>query len=143
MQEGRLGKYRANDDIPRAEYEKLIKEYKREQLAAKKQLGEGPKPKIANSDLIIRMGLKDGMKISSDDALTKAQKFLGEGYHEPIKGSGRYISKDGTRVVRMGENDITGKHGGGPHMNFETLIPNPHKPGKMMINQNLHIYLNN
>jgi hypothetical protein len=36
---------------------------------------------------------------------------------------------------------LLGKHGGGSHMNFETLVPNPSKPGKMMIDKNLHIYL--
>ena len=41
----------------------------------------------------------------------------------------------------MGVNDILGKHGGGPHVNFETLIPNTTKPGKMMVDRNIHIYL--
>lgn len=41
----------------------------------------------------------------------------------------------------MGKNDILGKHGNGPHVNFETLIPNPNKPGKMIVERNYHIYL--
>ena len=36
LQKGKLGKYGEGDKIPKADYEKLIKEYKREQLAAKK-----------------------------------------------------------------------------------------------------------
>ncbi|USG64972.1 hypothetical protein NDK47_23060 [Brevibacillus ruminantium] len=79
------------------------------------------------------------MKIKTNDALSKAEQFLGSGYKD--MGNGRFVSADGTRVVRMGDSDILGKHGGGPHMNFETLVPNPSKPGKMKVNKNLHIYL--
>lgn len=83
--------------------------------------------------------LKDGMKMKTNNVLTAAEEFLGSGYKD--MGNGRYMSIDGTRVVRMGDSDILGKHGGGSHMNFETLIPNPNKPGKMMVDKNLHIYL--
>ncbi|MER7951322.1 polymorphic toxin-type HINT domain-containing protein [Streptomyces sp. NPDC096079] len=83
----------------------------------------------------------DGTRISTDDALGAAEKWLGPGYREPVPGSGRYVSRDGTRVARMGESDITGQHGGGPHMNFERLGPNPKKPGKPMVVENRHIYL--
>lgn len=76
-----------------------------------------------------------------DDALSAAEKWVGPGYTEPVAGSGRFVSKDGTRVARMGESDITGQHGGGPHMNFERLAPNPKKPGKSMVVENRHIYL--
>lgn len=51
------------------------------------------------------------------------------------------VSADGKRVFRMGDNDILGKHGGGPHVNFETLKPNPNKPGKMMVDQNYHVFI--
>ncbi|MGW2651988.1 polymorphic toxin-type HINT domain-containing protein, partial [Streptomyces sp. NPDC001393] len=83
----------------------------------------------------------DGTKIPVDDALSAAEKWVGPGYSEPVPGSGRFVSKDGTRVARMGETDITGQHGGGPHMNFERLAPNPKKPGKSMVVENRHIYL--
>jgi hypothetical protein len=53
----------------------------------------------------------------------------------------RYVSADGKRAFRMGVNDILGKHGGDPHVNFETLIPNTAKPGKMIVDRNIHIYL--
>jgi hypothetical protein len=88
------------------------------------------------------LGLKDGIEVSSSKALELGQQFLGTGYTEPVPGSGRYVSADGTRAFRMGENDVTGAHGGSPHVNFETLVPNPNKPGKMMIDQNLHVFLN-
>ncbi|MEE1928019.1 polymorphic toxin-type HINT domain-containing protein [Streptomyces sp. TRM 70351] len=83
----------------------------------------------------------DGTRIPTNDALDSAEKWLGSGYKETVPGSGRYVSRDGTRVARMGESDITGQHGGGPHMNFERLAPNPKKPGKMMVVENRHIYL--
>ncbi|MFE7455797.1 polymorphic toxin-type HINT domain-containing protein [Streptomyces sp. NPDC057554] len=83
----------------------------------------------------------DGTRIPTNDALNAAEKWLGRGYREPVPGSGRYVSRSGTRVARMGESDITGQHGGGPHMNFERLAPNPKKPGKMMVTENRHIYL--
>jgi hypothetical protein len=74
------------------------------------------------------------MKVSSSRALELGEQFLGKGYKELVSGSGRYVSADGTRVFRMGVSDITGAHGGGPHVNFETLIPNPAKAGKLTPN---------
>jgi hypothetical protein len=81
------------------------------------------------------------MKCSSTQDLEYGEQFLGKGYQETILGSGRYMSSDGKRVFRMGPNDILGKHGGGPHVNFETLTPNPTDPSKMMIDRNFHVYL--
>ena len=115
---------------------------------AKPNLPEGERVNVSysgqsltNAKRISILGLKDGMTTTSSNALDLGIKFLGENYSEPVFGTGRYVSADGTRVVRIGENDITGAHGGGPHVNFEILIPNPAKPGKMMVNQNLHIYI--
>ena len=85
------------------------------------------------------LGIKDGMKTTSTKALELGQEFLGKGYREV--GPGRYVLADGKRVFRMGDNDILGKHGGGPHVNFETLKPNPNKPGKMMVDQNYHVFI--
>lgn len=79
--------------------------------------------------------------MKTDNVLDWATDFLGEGYTEPVSGSGRFVSKNGTRVFRMGENDILGKHGGGPHVNFEILAPNPAKPGKMQVIKDIHIFL--
>lgn len=47
------------------------------------------------------------------------QQFLGKGYKELVPGSGRYISADGTRAFRMGENDILGIHGGGVSLDVD------------------------
>jgi RHS repeat-associated protein len=85
------------------------------------------------------MKLVDGMTMSTDNALDAAKEFLGEGYID--MGDGRLVSADGLRQVRMGDADIFGAHGNGPHMNFETLSPNPRNPARKFIVQNLHIYL--
>ena len=45
------------------------------------------------------------------------------------------------RQVRLGDADILGKHGSGPHINLELLRPNPYKPGKMEIIENYHLFL--
>jgi RHS repeat-associated protein len=92
-------------------------------------------------DILSKFGLKDGMKCSTKQALETGEKFLGKGYKEVISGSGRYVSADGKRIFRMGVNDIMGKHGGGPHVNFETLIQSPVMPNKMIIDKKMHIYL--
>ncbi len=81
----------------------------------------------------------NNMKIKTNDALDAASEWLGKGYKD--MGNGRFVSADGKRVVRMGDGDILGKHGGGNHMNFEELAPNPNKPGKMQVVNNYHIYL--
>lgn len=88
---------------------------------------------------VSELGIKNGMKTTSSKALELGQNFLGKGYREVSPG--RYVSADGKRVFRMGDNDILGKHGGGPHVNLEILKPNPNKPGKMMVEQNYHIFI--
>ncbi len=95
--------------------------------------------KIVSSDVSSR--LVDGSTMKTSDALDLASDFLGKGYTEPIHASGRFVSADGMRVFRMGASDILGRHGGGPHVNFELLAPNPAKPGKMKIIENIHIFL--
>jgi hypothetical protein len=81
----------------------------------------------------------DGMRLASNDALSSAIKFLGKDYIDA--GNWRFISKDGKRVVRMGDSDLRGHGGGSPHMNFEVLGPNPDKQGKMKVINNMHIFL--
>jgi len=81
----------------------------------------------------------NNMKMKTSEALDAASEWLGKGYKD--MGNGRFVSADGKRVVRMGDADILGKHGGGKHMNFEELVPNPNKPGKMQVSTNYHIYL--
>jgi RHS repeat-associated protein len=87
------------------------------------------------------MSPPNGSKMSANSALSSAEEFLGAGYQEPVPGSGRYVSSDGTRAVRMGTGDLTG-HGGKdlPHMNFETLQLNP-STGRMQVVVNSHVYL--
>lgn len=80
------------------------------------------------------------MKANSSNLLNIDEELLGKEYKE-IGGTGRFVSKDGTRVFRMGKNDIEGKHGGGSHVNFEILEPNSEKTGKMKVIKNLHIYI--
>ena len=82
--------------------------------------------------------LRDGIGMSVNDALDAAVTFLGPGYKDA--GNGRFVSADGTRVVRMGDSDIGGKHGGGSHMNFEALSVDA-RTGRMKVNTNLHVYL--
>jgi hypothetical protein len=60
---------------------------------------------------------------------------------EAIAGSGRYVSADGRKAFRMGVNDILGKHSGGPHVNFEVLVPNPKEFRRLKVEENIHVYL--
>ncbi|MBL9029160.1 MAG: DUF637 domain-containing protein [Caedimonas sp.] len=83
--------------------------------------------------------LKDGCTLSEEKALEAASEFLGKGYRD--LGNGRFVSGDGLKQVRMGDSDLLGLHGGGRHMNFETLRVNPKNPNKLLPEQNLHIYL--
>jgi hypothetical protein len=39
----------------------------------------------------------------------------------------------------MGDSDILGRHGGGPHTNFERMEVDP-KTGRMKVVQNDHVY---
>jgi hypothetical protein len=55
----------------------------------------------------------DGSRMTVNEALDAGENWLGPEYREAVPGSGRFISADGKRVVRMGESDITGAHGGG------------------------------
>ncbi len=96
---------------------------------------------VINGKSLSDLGITNGISIKSNKALELAEKYLGKGYK--YKGNGRYLSKDGLKQVRMGTADILGKHGGGPHVNFEKLKPNPSKPGKNIIIENYHVYLKN
>ena len=64
---------------------------------------------------------KNGTKVNSSEALDMASDFLGPGYTE--RSINRFVSADGLRQVRMGDADILGLHGGGPHINFDVLSP--------------------
>ena len=73
---------------------------------------------------------KNGATMTSSEVLDTAINFLGPGYVD--MGNGRFISSDGVRQVRMGDSDLLGTHGGGPHVNFNLLSPR-HK--------NIHVYI--
>jgi len=88
-----------------------------------------------NSDI----KLKDGQIMSEKDALDVALDFLGKDYKD--MKNGRFVSQDGLRQVRLGDNDILGKHAGGPHINFEKLKPNLDNPSKNEIYDKMHIFL--
>jgi hypothetical protein len=77
--------------------------------------------------------------MTASDALDAAEEFLGAGYKD--MGNGRFVSADRMRQVRMGDADISGAHGGGSHINFETFKTDPNRPGRMMQVENIHIYL--
>nr|WP_143765284.1 DUF6531 domain-containing protein [Catenulispora acidiphila] len=84
----------------------------------------------------------NNQELNVDDMLKAGEDWLGPGYGEPKAGSGRFVSSDGSRVFRMGDSDILGKHGGGPHCNFEYMEPDP-KTGRMSVTQNDHVYFTN
>ena len=83
--------------------------------------------------------LVDGMRMPVDDALEAAVDFLGKGYREVSPG--RFLSGDGMRQVRMQPGDLAGDHGAGPHMNFETWLPDPQRPGRKIRDENIHVNL--
>jgi hypothetical protein len=81
----------------------------------------------------------NGSTMSTSEALDLADEWLGPGYAD--MGGGRFASVDGLRQFRMGLSDITGAHGGGPHVNFETWIPDAWRPGRFVRTSNIHIFL--
>jgi hypothetical protein len=84
--------------------------------------------------------LVDGAKMTVSEALDAAEEFLGEGYKEAEPG--RFVSADGLRQFRMLDVDLDGAHDPGvPHMNFEIWKPIPFRPGRMKIQENIHIIL--
>jgi hypothetical protein len=84
----------------------------------------------------------DGAKMAVSDALDAGEEFLGSNYKEVIDrdGPGRFVSQDGNRQFRIKENDIMGNHAGAPHANFEVLGPNPIKPGKLKVIEDMHVF---
>ena len=63
----------------------------------------------------------NGSRMRTSDALNLAENYLGPGYTEASLG--RFVSADGLRQIRMGTDDLLGLHGGGPHINFDSLSP--------------------
>ena len=102
--------------------------------------GAGPVLKITTQGG--EVSIQNGMSVTSSHALELAEDFLGKGYYETGAGSGRYISQDGTRVFRMG-NDELGKATVERHVNFETLTPSPdpRRLGKLRPTSKVHLGL--
>jgi len=73
---------------------------------------------------------KNNSKMTTSQALDAAEDFLGEGYKH--MGNGRYVSADGLRQVRIGDSDILGLHGPGPHINFDRIKPT-HKGSHVLL----------
>ncbi len=117
----------------------LHKNYDKLNFSEKNQASKGSDISKKTIKSLKDLGIKNGISMKSNRALELAEKYLGKDYK--YMGNGRYLSKDGLRQVRMGKSDILGRHGGGPHINFEKLEPNPSKPGKSMIVENYHVYL--
>ena len=82
-----------------------------------------------------------GTKLETSRALDLADDFLGKGYSEPSPGC--FVSADNLRQVRMTASDLAkvNNHAGAPHLNFETLAPNPLKSGKFGITVRSHIFI--
>ena len=63
-----------------------------------------------------------GAAMTLDDAIDTAIDFLGPGYTEAFPtNSGRFVSSDGNRQIRIGVKDIMGVHAGAPHINFDLI----------------------
>lgn len=87
-----------------------------------------------NAEIMRILGIHDGMIVDEDEILDLAQDYLGENQISDVRRSGRYLSADQTRVVRMTDGDLKRNH-----LNFEILTPNP-VTGKMEVIVNFHVY---
>ncbi|NLY43224.1 MAG: hypothetical protein GX066_04500 [Clostridiaceae bacterium] len=110
----------------------IVSEAKTVKKAAKKA------SKVAEG---VRKRLISSARMTINEALDAAEAFLGEGYKEVARGV--FCSKDGLRQVRMTDEDITGTHGSGAHINFEIgkSITNPNGRVTFKVIDNIHIYL--
>ena len=87
----------------------------------------------------------DGVTMSADDALNRADSFLGEQYGEVAPGV--YRSADGTRQVRMTDSDLapSQNHAGAAHLNFEegrtVVTPSGRQSFRSNPNGNSHVYI--
>ena len=80
--------------------------------------GNPAKPSVSNGGSLS----KDSVAMDSSDALDAAIDYLGPGYAEAYPpGSGRFVSADGLRQVRMGYGDLLGNHAGASHINFDYI----------------------
>jgi len=93
---------------------------------------------------IVRVAIPpDRSSLGTDEALSRAVDFLGDGYRKIADGIFR--SADGTRQVRFTDRDLapTNNHAGAPHMNFEEgrEVTNPQGRVSFKDDKNHHVYL--
>jgi hypothetical protein len=81
------------------------------------------------------LGNIGGGATAAENALTQAQKYLGEGYKEIAPGV--YRSADGARQFRMTASDLLDR-AQGPHVHFESIGPD----GRT-ITENSHVTITN
>ena len=68
--------------------------------------------------------------MTADDLIDFMLRFIGSGYTE--ESPWRFVSADKMFQIRMGNDDLLGTHAGGPHVNFNLLVPKY---------QNVHVYI--
>jgi len=103
-------------------------------IAPKTVIKNAFKKKIKKKNGVYLIGSKEAEKLNS--LLNRMDKRLDlKTYKELKKNTGVYVSKNGNLKIRIDENSITGKHGGGLHLHIEILSA---KTGKSIVNR--HIY---
>jgi len=98
-----------------------------------------PGPNVARCADEVYDALRDGQRLSSDEALDAALDVLGPGYREI--DTRVFLSSDGQRMVRFTDNDLNAPNG--PHFNFERGHWRTDRRGRGAFDsrENKHIYL--
>nr|WP_246356625.1 hemagglutinin repeat-containing protein [Pseudomonas gingeri] len=80
---------------------------------------------VINETLSGKKNFTSSMTLTTDEALSAGQKYLGSGYREIGKpGSGVFHSADGTKEFRIDSGSISGAHAPGvPHVHFGVKDP--------------------
>ncbi|MGX9565519.1 DUF637 domain-containing protein [Pseudomonas sp. CFBP 5748] len=80
---------------------------------------------VINETLSGKKNFTSSMTLTTDEALSAGQQYLGSGYREIGKpGSGVFHSADGTREFRIDSGSISGAHAPGvPHVHFGVKNP--------------------
>jgi hypothetical protein len=84
--------------------------------------------------------LTDNQTLTKNEVLQAGIAYVGDGYKEI--DAGVFVSADNSRMFRITDSDILGKHANGPHANFEIVKPNKKWNGTITYEQidNKHIY---
>lgn len=80
---------------------------------------------VINETLSGKKNFTSSMTLTTDEALSAGQKYLGPEYREIGKpGSGVFHSADGTKEFRIDSGSISGAHAPGvPHVHFGVKVP--------------------